>query len=172
MIPSDALVMRARQHYDDATNSPRYDAKIPALTTHEREAMIAWIAAHEDPIRADRSGVFLSGMFLGAIRRKARTDEYDRQARERIERDRVAFVERDLQRKHADEQKRFAAARAKIDFQRGLADSEAFATARAEANASIAEVRRMLRVNHHDRAPTEDEIRIVAESKRKDRWRP
>ena len=170
MIPLDALVMRARQHYDDATNSPRYDAKTPALTTHEREAMMAWIAAHEDPIRADRGDVFLSGIFLGAIRRKARTDDYDRQARERIERDRQLAAEREVACKHADEQRRFAAARAKADFAQGLADGERHAADREAMIASWREVRSAILST--ERPPTEDEARAAAQALRDQRWRP
>jgi hypothetical protein len=144
------LTARARQHYDLATGTARHDGA--ALTTGEREQMLAWIAEREDPIRTDRSDVYVAGMYLGAIRRQARRDQWDRAAREQIERERVAIAEREAARQRLDDEARFAKARAKIEFQRGYADGEKHARERAEANESIARVRRtLLRVNRSRR---------------------
>ena len=164
------LVTRARE-FIDHDGAIRRDAEPTPLTASERADMIAWIAAHEDPIRADLGDYFCAGMFLGAVRRQARRDTYERQAARVIEVERKRQAER---QRAAAEAKAARELRAQVDRAEAAADMARHLADRAEANESIADFRRQLNVNHcngHRRPPTEAEIRDAAEKSRAEKWR-
>ncbi len=161
---SDAkLLARAREFYDDDTGAVRRDSSPKPLTGGERRLMLDFVAANEDPIRADAGDTFVAGMFAGAVRRAERRARWEREAAANIAEVRIATTKRE--RARGDAQRR-----AKIDFAKGLTDGERLAAERAAARASVAEVRRALQRNGHHK-PTEDEIRESAAERAANRWR-
>lgn len=159
------LLARAREFVTD-TGDVRTDATPAPLTPAERAAMIESIAKYEPPIRADMGDTYVSGMMLGAIKREIRRRTYEAAA---------AAQDRWMREQAAEraEAAAFAAAKAKIDYQQGLDDSNRHATERAQMADSWREVRGAIAANGRSTtAPTEEEIRDAEEARRKgQRWR-